>query len=51
MARLIQYPATCHYCKKRFEKGQAWLQRNFKTREWECHCFECYEKNKKEKKQ
>lgn len=44
MALTIKYDAKCVYCGLIFKKGKAYLQRN--NNKWECHCFDCYKKNK-----
>lgn len=48
MARLIRFPARCHYCKLEIEAGKGFLQRVAGA--WFCQCLICYAKrnNKKE---
>lgn len=42
MARMIKFRAQCFYCLKWKEKGEAFLQRDFKNFRWQCHCRDCY---------
>lgn len=40
MSRRIKFRAQCFYCKRWFEKGQAYLQRA--DGKWLCQCDDCY---------
>lgn len=50
MARMIKFPAKCAYCGRVFKPGQAFLQRDKKSRSWLCQCIECYQKRQFELK-
>lgn len=46
MARRIKFRTQCAYCRQRFEKGQAFLQRV--AGKWLCQCDTCYHTRKRD---
>ena len=50
MAMMIKYKAQCFYCKKWFEKGTAFLQRDRVSKRWFCHCRDCFDTKKEAEK-